>query len=474
MTQVLLILACMALFVRVPRDDPWRPWLDAGVEHPGVSALLILGAMALASGVILLTSRRAGRRMDRAGDRRAVRSAERWRSLGTLSAGGALIAGVLALGWLDAVRLTVGNLVLVDELIALMPLLVVLVLGWWAHYPIERRLREAIMQRVLDAGGVIRPIESRLENVLLHVRHEVLLVLVPLMLIMGWGEVISLIEDDPPAWMGTGVVAEYVLGGVFALGVFLVLSVTPPLLRMLWDTHALAAGEIRDRIERVCTRWRVRVRELLLWRTHYSMANAAVMGLLAPLRYILMTDLLLEGLESDEIEAVAAHEVAHVRMRHMPWLAGAILAPVTIIAGLSEALSAWIGAIDSDGPLFVLGVGAFTVVVLVWVLGSVSRRFEWQADAFAVRHLSEVAGSTTATLEAAESMSGALLRVAAMGGMSELRGSWRHGSIAERRIRLAEMVGEPLDSLSIDREVRRAKRWIGLACLVALAVVVFL
>ncbi len=474
MTQVLLILACMALFVRVPRDDPWRPWLDAGVEHPGVSALLMLGAVTLAAGVIVLTSLRAGRRMDRVGDRRAVRSAERWRSLATLAAGGAQIAGVLALGWLDAVRLAIGNLVLIDELVALLPLLIVLVLGWWAHYPIERRLREAIMQRVLDAGGVIRPIESRSENVLLHVRHEVLLVLVPLMLIMGWGEVVSLIEADPPAWMGTGVLAEYVLGAGFAVGVFVILSITPPLLRAVWDTQALAPGEVRERIERVCSRWRVRVRELLLWKTHYSMANAAVMGLLAPLRYILMTDLLLEGLESDEIEAVAAHEVAHVRMRHMPWLAGAILAPVTIIAGLSETLGARVESIDSDGPLFVLGVGSLTVVVLVWVLGSVSRRFEWQADAFAVRHLSEVAGSRTATIEAAESMSGALLRVAAMGGMSELRGSWRHGSIAERRTRLAEMIGQPLDDLPIDRQVQRVKRLIALGGIMALGVIVFL
>lgn len=473
MIQVLLILACMALFVRLPRDDPWRPWLDAGVEHPIVSAVLILGAMGLACVLIVVSAWRGGRALDMRGDRRAMRTSDRVREWATVGATGAHIAGVLALGWMDAVRLAIGNLVLVDEVVALIPLLCVLVCGWWAHYPIERRVREAIMLRVLDAGGVIRAIEGRWANVLLHVRHEMLLVLVPVLLIMGLGEVISWVETSPAAWLREMRYGEHLIGALFIAGVLVVLAGTPVLLRYLWDTSAMPEGPLRSRIERVCSRWGVRVRELLVWGTHYSMGNAAVMGLFGRARYILLTDALLETLEENEIEAVAAHEVAHVKQRHMPWLAGAILAPVTLIGGLVEGMVALWPGLDADGPGFVLIAGAFTVVVLVGVLGHVSRRFEWQADAFSVRHLSEVQGVSRASEEAAASMSSALLRVAAMAGMSESRGSWRHGSIAERRARIGALVGQDVEDLAIDREVRRVKRWILVGCVLAAGVVVF-
>ena len=63
----------------------------------------------------------------------------------------------------------------------------------------------------------------------------------------------------------------------------------------------------------------MRYRDILLWKTEYNMGNAAVMGFVPRLRYILMSDLLLETMTDEQIEAVFAHELGHVVHRHMSW-----------------------------------------------------------------------------------------------------------------------------------------------------------
>ena len=56
----------------------------------------------------------------------------------------------------------------------------------------------------------------------------------------------------------------------------------------------------------------LRYREILLWHTENNMGNAAVVGLVPRLRYILLSDLLLETMDDRQIEAVFAHEIGHI------------------------------------------------------------------------------------------------------------------------------------------------------------------
>ena len=63
----------------------------------------------------------------------------------------------------------------------------------------------------------------------------------------------------------------------------------------------------------------MRYRDILVWRTHSNMGNAAVMGILPHMRYVLLSDLLLETMTDEQIEAVFAHEMGHVVHRHMAW-----------------------------------------------------------------------------------------------------------------------------------------------------------
>ena len=68
---------------------------------------------------------------------------------------------VLLLGWLDTVRSAAGDLVALDELLAMLPTIGGLAATWWLFYPVERRVREALLMRCLDEGSSIFPLPER-------------------------------------------------------------------------------------------------------------------------------------------------------------------------------------------------------------------------------------------------------------------------------------------------------------------------
>ena len=120
-------------------------------------------------------------------------------------------------------------------------------------------------------------------------------------------------------------------------------------------------------------------------------------------------------------------------------------------------------------------LGAPLLLGLV-VFGWVSRRFEWQADAFAAQHLSGfrrgVTG-VTVTLEAAAAMVGALGAVARLNHIPRHARSWRHGSIASRQEKLRSIVGRPADRLAIDRLVAKIKVAIAIGAVLTVGVIGF-
>ncbi|QKK09010.1 MAG: hypothetical protein HND58_13120 [Planctomycetota bacterium] len=108
-----------------------------------------------------------------------------------------------------------------------------------------------------------------------------------------------------PGWVVDRDVIVYGSVGLQLLGVVALLAFLPLALRLLWDTVPLGPGGLRDGLVAMCGRYRVRVRNILVWRTHGAMINGAVVGLLPRLRYIVLTDALLETLSGAQVEAVA-------------------------------------------------------------------------------------------------------------------------------------------------------------------------
>lgn len=414
-----------------------------------------------------LVVRTARRRIDAGAGMRALRAADR--SLGVIR-GAVLLAhgcATLGFGWVAVLREHVGDVVLLDELLGMAPPLAALVVTWWAWYPIERRLRDAeTIARATSGFDVVHAPVGRSAWIVLQIRVQILLLLVPVMLAVGALESLDAIFH---AWLpeATGFARE-ASGVVAILGVLLL---SPVIIRLVLDARPLPEGPLRDDLMAICRRHRVRIADCLLWPTHGAILNGAVVGVLPPLRYVLLTDALLDELPRAQLHAVFAHEIGHLRRRHLPLSLVAIFSVAAILGALLDVLMRVLpqhaGGAGTYGPIGDAGITFGGVALVLLVFGFISRRLERQADTFAVVHLSESAGYDSVTHDAVASMCGALESVSATSAIDPGRRSWRHGSIRWRQSYLRSLVGRPTRQLPIDRQVRL----LGVVSLAALALV---
>jgi STE24 endopeptidase len=460
MTQILALGAFLVILVHDLLGGAWLEgsWSDGAVLAAVLGPLAILALAAHAACVA------ASRRLDRGAPFREANRAE-WVLEASRAVGGLwFVVAVLVLGWPGVVRRWIGDLVLLDEAVAAAPMLALLVVGWASIWGVDRRVREAVMLRQVDAGREPVPPPGAAAFVLMSTRHHLLLVVVPVALVMAWTELVEkgvLAAEGAGVLEGGGLVVSAGAAAAVAqlAGIAAIVLLSPMILRRLWSTSPLT-GSLRDALMGLARRYGVRLGQPLVWRTHGLMVNGAVLGVFWPARYLLLTDALLEHLSPEEIEAVAAHEVGHIRQRHMLWLAAAVIATLQGV-GVTAHLMGVRGSEAGPEAGIALGVslaGALAVFILM------SRHFEWQADAFAVRHLSlslppPASGCPARVSEhAVNIMNSALRNVAEWNGVPLDRPSLRHGSIALRQRRLLNLVGWPVDDLPIDRRVRLIKR----------------
>ena len=458
--HILIISAFVILFLREPLLDGRMPLLLQELG-PISASLTVWGLMALVWAASHLAIAFQVRRMD-LGRPNTVVWSDRILLMSRCAALVVHACAILLLGWHDIVQRGLGDLILVDEFVAVLPLVLALLGGWWSMYPVERRIREAMLLRDLEFGRMVRPIPGRTAHVVSTARHHAALVFVPIMIILAWREVIELSATRGmlPAWMP--------VEGLQFAGAILALTLMPLVLRRVWDTIDLEPGPLREDLIAMCREHGVRIRDVLLWRTHGTMINGAVMGLIGPARYVMLTDALLEMLPGDQVRAVMAHELGHIRRRHLPWLFAAAVCSM-ILAWVAASLSIAVLAPDwsesSAGQSLILVTG---LVVGLVVFGFVSRRFEWQADAFAVQHLSGWRGrpdqrDLAISEQAVLSMTDALGAVAILNHIPRHRFTWRHGSIASRQQKLMRLIGRPAGCLQPDRAAVVVKAMISAA-----------
>ena len=391
------------------------------------------------------------------GNPRAILAADRTVRLARLMMLFVHAVAVLGLGWLDDVRAVTGDLVLVDELIALVPVVGGFLATWWIVYPVDRRVQEATLISRLDQGRPVLVLPSRWRFAFGQLQLNVLLLLVPLLLIQAIGEGLDWVAVSwaDQAWAGW--LAD---GGTF-VGAAVVFICAPLLARVMLNVKPMPTCPMRDMLLGVCERHGVKVREILVWETQGAMINAAVMGLFGRLRYVLMTDSLLELLTFQQVEGVMAHEVGHVKRHHMPWLIVLLLAAISVGVLVVEgpvSLAAVLGWGPAAYPVAIeyALLGAQIAVALL-AFGWASRRFERQADTFAAQHLSGMGRGRdedlVVTPEAVSTMRSALQAIADLNHVNPNRRSWRHGSIRWRQRYLESLVDEPLNRIRIDRMV---------------------
>ncbi len=90
------------------------------------------------------------------------------------------------------------------------------------------------------------------------------------------------------------------------------------MIQKFWRCKPLEPGYHRSRIENLCRKAGMGYANILDWPIFGGrMITAGVMGLVKRFRYILVTNALLQMLEPEEIDAVIAHEIGHIKKKHL-------------------------------------------------------------------------------------------------------------------------------------------------------------
>ncbi len=192
---------------------------------------------------------------------------------------------------------------------------------------------------------------------------------------------------------------------LFALGL-------PALLRVAWRLEALPHGPHRAALEPLAQRLGLHPRRIHLWNTAGTVANAAILGFTARSRRVLFSDQLLEELSPREARAVLAHEAGHAVRRHALHFAALTLGFFLLGDFLWNQFGTTGGS--AQGLTLCAGIGLW-----YFGFGFLSRRFELEADLFALRATQDP-----------EALCAALERL--VGLHARARTGWRHFSVAQR------------------------------------------
>ncbi len=456
------------------------------VSEPALVWSAAAGATLLPALVAALVGRRVLRQLDRHPEQPSLGQAAFSRGLVVLQGLLLLCHGGLLVGtdWMPLCERfpVIGTWPLVAGVLTILPFLVSVVLIWLALYGADRAVRQIALEVYLFRGKPVRPVWSLLHYLLYNLRHQVLFVLIPMLLILGAHDVVM--RFDRPLERLTGMpYAADLLVGLAALGVALI---TPAILRYVWVTQRLPAGPLRDRLMYLAAKLRLRCREILVWRTGGMIVNAAVMGVVAPLRYVLITDGMLEQMNDAKIEAVFGHEAGHVKRHHIlffllfAFVSGCAVTIFSVqtfkLARRDYALFQWVAT----------GFGLLLAIKWGLVFGWVSRRFERQADVYGVRTLAlagmpcaqpcalhTVPGNPGTPLTgalcstAAHVFADALHEVALLNGIRPEARSWRHSSIASRSRFVQELALYPPRAQRFERGVGIIKAGIFVLALIA-------
>jgi len=257
---------------------------------------------------------------------------------------------------------------------------------WWSQYPADRALREQSLLALIDADLPLHAPPRFWAYFLSNLRLQVLFLAIPLLLIVLGHDLLTLLANALPLPDRAADLTDAAAWLLSAGGVFLF---APEILRRVLHTEPLPDSSLRRRLDALCHRTGIRYRDILLWKTDHNLGNAAVMGFFPRLRYILLSDLLLERMPDEEIEAVFAHEVGHIVHRHMLWY----VAFVGLLAMINIGPGRWLGDLltrhlGERGEF--LSLSLFMIAKFVILFGFISRQFERQADVYAARTMQKL------------------------------------------------------------------------------------
>lgn len=491
-----IVFAAFAIVLSVPTAGP--PWNT--VTDRTAIWLIVLAQVVAPAIVAAVYTRLVKRRLDR--EPSWLPSAQR-----LLAQGNAVLRFVMLLGLGGSLYFTDWSLVVrgwplvervygLSELLMLAPFFLAVVATWIALYPSDSAVRRVALELRLWASVPARPVWTLRAYLSFMLRHHVLIIAVPMVPIVIANDFVNEYGHVIRRAVGIGWADQVVLV-MIAGAVFLI---APVLLRYIWHTRPLPPSELRARLEGLCQRVGLGYREILVWESDGMVVNAAVMGILTPVRYILLSDGLLEMMDDEKIEAVFGHELGHIRHRHMQYYLLFAVLSMLVVGGITE-LVLWTWPVLLENRQMTqdyLQVLAMIMIVFVWFFGFgfVSRRFEWQADLFGARNVTPdpapagafgqysppsapvdpklPAEARPVTAAGVSVFADALHRIAILNGIPPEARSWRHSSIANRIRLLKTYPSQPDSAETLERSVWTIKAVLVVGSVIGMAIAIWL
>lgn len=238
----------------------------------------------------------------------------------------------------------------------------------------------------------------------------------------------------------------------------ILLVVLPPLIPRVWRCTPLPQDQLYKEIEAFCARLNFSA-TYLHWPLMQGKAiTAGVVGFLPGLRYILLTPAIIKYMNQDQLKAILAHEIAHIKFGHILKYIFLVISFSLSLGFLTEPL---VYAILSSKPLIIftlkdiispnvlfslassLPVLVIVVVFFRFIFGFFIRNFERQADLF-----------TISPMQGATPLISAFENISWLTGTEKAKSCWHHFGLGERITALEKGVRDPNYITQHNRKVR--------------------
>jgi len=331
----------------------------------------------------------------------------------------------------------------IEALICLCLFLLYMVIVWiCAWFPYDKLYRNNISLRAYVSSQISFSIP----------------VVLPWLLISGSSDILQALPFELPKKLLATATGQVLFFLFFLIAVALT---GPAMIQKFWRCRPLEPGPVRLRIENLCRRAGFTFANIVYWPVLGGrMITAGVMGLIRPFRYLMITEALLEFLSPEEVDAVVAHEIGHVRKKHLQFylfffagymlisytLFDVILIAILYVPQLYPLMEQVQGRQSTaTSALFSIGAICSFLIYFRYIFGYFMRNFERQADAFVFTLFSSSLPLITT-----------LQKIAITSGQPANKPNWHHYSILERIGFLRKCEADHSWISQHDRKIRRS------------------
>jgi Zn-dependent protease with chaperone function len=273
--------------------------------------------------------------------------------------------------------------------------------------------------------------------------------LLPWLFISLIGDAFQFIPDGNFKSMLDSVVGENIQ---FVILLILIALFAPVFIKKIWRCEPLPEGIYRDCIDATCKEAGIGYSNILYWPIFGGkMITAGVMGLTKKFRYILVTHALIESLSLKELRGVIAHEIGHVKKRHLiKYFISVLLFSFIIVNIVNSGLFFCYKMLGADHfhmatIMFTCFMILFLVIYFRLIFGYFMRNFEREADIYAFQMIGSAAPLVSA-----------FNKITFYSGRPPTQPNWHHFSIAKRIEYLKRCEADPKWIYSHDRKVKRS------------------